>query len=1181
MKRLHFVFLAIFFIALNLTAVSGNPIFMYDTIYKCPDDMLNAGTASSYKWGYSPASYDGPYTDLNTPVLAIPADKDGYYAIEMYRSRDIAIIRDTVFVRNLDFEASILPVAFSAYEISTIFSASINPVLKNDPNLTFTYHWTFEGGATATPNAPMPTVVWTSRERVARLTLTATANSSGSTGSCSISLQAVAADNISDANCWVTPPATKWDIEEKGISNAAVHYLATPLVGDLDNDGRLEVVVPGGVDAQTSSSVLIFDDELKLKRTIKTPVTPQYGTTNLLIGDVDNDGFGEIIIGTSNRQLMCYSHDGNIKWGPTAAYGAIDNAACPSLIVADINGDGYSEILAVDKIYDGATGTLLVTLPAGGRGYSAGGPSSYMPVFADIDNDGIQEVVAGNTVYKVVITNRNGTAGNSATVFSRMSSMPDGFTSVADIDMDGDLDVIVTAGIAGAKAITYVCDGATANQIGNTITVNSTEGRISRVFVGDITGSGSPDIAFTYIKNIAAFSYNKTTNTFVNLWTKATSDASGATTMSMFDFNQDGEIELVYRDETHLRIINKYGENVTSFECYSRTHTEYPVIVDLDKDGHADILVSGAKKDEDHSSQTYIMRFGSETPNQWASARSVWNQHAYNSVNINEDLSIPRYTLNPATVFPGDDGIIGTNDDVRPYNNFLQQQTLLNRNGTPLWLAPDALLDASISDISVSGNSVTVTAGIINVGDATLGPPVYVTLYKNSVSIANIMLTDSANIHINPRDTGYVTVTIPDITIYNPINIIVRINDAGNPPFVHQLECNMDNNEMGIINPLLKHLVKKEATLLSVQHNGTYPNPVSVLHGENITYEITAVNANITSGTLIITDTIPAYLKYVSNSAVPTNVSEQTTGSTPAQTVLQWTFPNVPSMDTITVSFESTPESGVCASQPLFFNHAWVNASDTLYIKTNRTYHQGAGVSIMSFSAGLGGRIYNATEQAVDYMAAPVPGIIITCEEGYRFVGWSHDSYTSQRGNTIDAKTGIMNYDSLIVYGDMKLHANFEAIEYPITYYLNGSENAKDNPAKYTIESETIILEAPEKDGDTFMGWTGSNAEEPQSSVIIASGSIGELTFYANFLHSGRENDIPNDDIKEDEIWSVKDELYIRTSKAGSIVRIYSTKGVLKKLKTIATAGKTTIKLPKGIYAVTINNTAGQIVSIE
>ncbi|GHV52753.1 hypothetical protein FACS1894181_16130 [Bacteroidia bacterium] len=99
-------------------------------------------------------------------------------------------------------------------------------------------------------------------------------------------------------------------------------------------------------------------------------------------------------------------------------------------------------------------------------------------------------VVAGNTVYRVVITNRDMTAltGNTATILAQISK-PDGFTSVADINGDGRLDVIVTGRNlpASNEACMYVWDVAAATQIGNTVTVSSANGIISRPFAGDIT----------------------------------------------------------------------------------------------------------------------------------------------------------------------------------------------------------------------------------------------------------------------------------------------------------------------------------------------------------------------------------------------------------------------------------------------------------------------------------------------------------------------------------------------------------------------------------------------------------------------------------------------------------------------------------------------------------------------
>jgi uncharacterized repeat protein (TIGR02543 family) len=123
-------------------------------------------------------------------------------------------------------------------------------------------------------------------------------------------------------------------------------------------------------------------------------------------------------------------------------------------------------------------------------------------------------------------------------------------------------------------------------------------------------------------------------------------------------------------------------------------------------------------------------------------------------------------------------------------------------------------------------------------------------------------------------------------------------------------------------------------------------------------------------------------------------------------------------------------------------------------------------------------------------------------------------------------------------------------------------------------------LNAPSKQGDEFIGWTGSNGDTPQMTVTIPKGSTGERSYYANYLYSGREDSVKNDSLNEDRIWANKDELHIYTLKSGAIVRIFTPDGILHKVQTLPTAGETKIQLPQGIYIVTLNNGIGKKVII-
>jgi uncharacterized repeat protein (TIGR02543 family) len=380
--------------------------------------------------------------------------------------------------------------------------------------------------------------------------------------------------------------------------------------------------------------------------------------------------------------------------------------------------------------------------------------------------------------------------------------------------------------------------------------------------------------------------------------------------------------------------------------------------------------------------------------------------------------------------------------------------------------------------------------------------------------------------------------------------------------------------------------MEKNATLLispSLYSRGTYANPVSVLNNEEVEYAIKAVNTGFSSAPIIIRDTLPAYMNYVSAQPPYTTTAPLTN---PPRTALSWTLTGIPAQKDTVVRVKATPQAGSVASQPLFINRAWVKGDTLPFVPTNYTYHQGAGASVMTFSAGFGGHIFHAEPQAVDYRSTARPGVLIVPDAGYSFTGWSHPGYTSKRGASVQAQSGIMHYDTMTIYGDLNLHASFALENYPITYHLHDGagtvDGALNNPASYTVESETFTLIAPVKAGDEFVGWTGSNGDTPQLTVTIPRGSTGNREYYANYLHSGRSPVSTEPiDAAGDRIWAYKGELYVRTSTPGGILRVYSAGGILIHQQILLQPGETKIKLAVGVYVVTLNNAPGRTLIIN
>jgi hypothetical protein len=91
----------------------------------------------------------------------------------------------------------------------------------------------------------------------------------------------------------------------------------------------------------------------------------------------------------------------------------------------------------------------------------------------------------------------------------------------------------------------------------------------------------------------------------------------------------------------------------------SNTMFDYPTVADVDADGQAEIVVC-------HNSFGSAVSVYGDRSGAWRPARKVWNQHAYDINNINDDLTVPTFAEPGFTVHntwhssvPADLGAIG------------------------------------------------------------------------------------------------------------------------------------------------------------------------------------------------------------------------------------------------------------------------------------------------------------------------------------------------------------------------------------------------------------------------------------------------------------------------------------------------------------------------------------------
>ena len=104
----------------------------------------------------------------------------------------------------------------------------------------------------------------------------------------------------------------------------------------------------------------------------------------------------------------------------------------------------------------------------------------------------------------------------------------------------------------------------------------------------------------------------------------------------------------------------------------------------------------------------------------------------------------------------------------------------------------------------------------------------------------------------------------------------------------------------------------------------------------------------------------------------------------------------------------------------------------------------------------------NSENNPNEYVPEKLPLLLENpTKSGYKFVGWyDNENFTGEAITEISA--GIM--------GDVTLYAKWNALDYRISYELNGGTNA-ENPDGYDVSDLPVSLHAPSRTGYIFKGW--------------------------------------------------------------------------------------------------------------
>lgn len=181
------------------------------------------------------------------------------------------------------------------------------------------------------------------------------------------------------------------------------HVDTFPVIGDVDGDGLLEIIVAGRVDG--GNGVYVFSANGALKRTMLASGFVPYGTA-LALADLDGDGIPEIIMQTETA-VNVWKGDGTTLSGWPVQFGTDTWLENSGPVIGDVDGDGLPDIVVLALKNSSNVGDILVfrrdgTLHPAFPKRLAGLGGGAVPAIADIDRDGRNDIIVASAFWNGV-----------------------------------------------------------------------------------------------------------------------------------------------------------------------------------------------------------------------------------------------------------------------------------------------------------------------------------------------------------------------------------------------------------------------------------------------------------------------------------------------------------------------------------------------------------------------------------------------------------------------------------------------------------------------------------------------------------------------------------------------------------------------------------------------------------
>lgn len=408
------------------------------------------------------------------------------------------------------------------------------------------------------------------------------------------------------------PPATtelelQYSWEASGEQARFNQVVATPIVGRLKATDKAPSILAVGFEfcggAVNQPGYLFAIDGESGKQKWVLSETPVRAWLSPAIGDLNNDGTMRIAVVGMDNKLYVIDADGKQQFVSSETVFETGHNLWPTgLSVADLGDNGKSEIIAGNKVFDGASGKLLFQVS--GNGFS---------VVGNTDGTAGLEIVTSAGIF-------NGNDGTKLCEFATPLEDP----AIATMRADDKNAVVI--GLAGDT----MPKGEIRDVIvysGKDCTVQSRRANVSPgggpINIADFDGDSVLDFGQAGSNSYMASHIDRP------MWNTPVQDFSSSVTGSTtFDFNGDGSNEIIYADEQTLHVFEgKTGRVVYNAPHSSYTARETPVVADVTGSGQARIIV-GANTCL-AGAQFKGIRVFRDKNQDWVGTQPIWNQHGY------------------------------------------------------------------------------------------------------------------------------------------------------------------------------------------------------------------------------------------------------------------------------------------------------------------------------------------------------------------------------------------------------------------------------------------------------------------------------------------------------------------------------------------------------------------------